>query len=156
MALIAAGLRVKKFPTALGRSVNSVFVARDKVVKRRIKGQLCAFIGGDGSQKIWAIGWAAKDMLRCLLVFLDTGDLCHSSIQVRTPHLTGINNRKSRLLLKRLSPPVPELCFIVERVENRRGIALADTAFDADGSGLPIGKRELRIMAGVARDSAVS
>src|SRR5258707_1653708 len=109
MTFITAGLSVKQLPAALGASVNRVVVAGDEAIKRRIKRQLCAFVGRDGSQKIGTIGWAAKYTLECLLVFFDTRDLCHSRIQVCVTHLSSIDNRERRLFFKRLYAAVPEL-----------------------------------------------
>jgi len=156
MTFIAAGLSVEEFPAPLGGVVNGVLVAGDEVIKRRIKGQLCAFIGRDSSQKVGTIGWAAKYTLKCPLVFLDTRDLCHSRFQAWVTHLNGIDNRERRLLLERVHPAVPELRLIVESIQNGRCIALADAAFNSDGGGLPVGECELWIMAGAARDSAVN
>src|SRR5713101_8157228 len=130
MTFIAAGLSVEELPAALGRVVNGVLVAGDESIKRRIKRQLCAFVGRNGSQEVGTIGRPAKYALECLLVFLDGRDLRHSRIQVWVTHLKGI--------------------------ENGRRVALADAAFDADGHGLPVGEGQLWIMACAARDSAVN
>src|SRR6266853_5739229 len=156
MTFIAAGLSVEELPAALGRVVNGVLVAGDESIKRRIKRQLCAFVGRNGSQEVGTIGRPAKYALECLLVFLETGDLCHSRIQVWVAHLKGIDNRVRRLLLERVHPAVPELRLTVEGIQNGRRVALADAAFDADGHGLPVGEGQLWIMACAARDSAVN
>ena len=143
-------MSVKELPAALGGSVNRVVVAGNEVIKRRIKRQLCAFVGRDGSHKVRTIRRVAKNTLERLLVFLDTRDLRHSGIEVWLTHLMCIDNRQRRLLLERVHPAVPELRLIVEGVQNGRGIALADAAFDTDGGSLPLGEGELWVMAGAA------
>src|SRR5207245_8987879 len=69
--------------------------------------------------------------------------------------LDGVDDRQRRLLLERLHPPVPELRLVVKGVQNGRGVALADTAFDADGGGLPVGKRARGLRAVAARPGPV-
>jgi len=101
------------------------------------------------------MGRATKDTLECLLLLLDTGDLRYSRVQVRMPHLAGINNREPGLLLKRLGPAVPELCLVIQGVQNRRRVALANPTFYADRGGFSVGEGEVWIMAGAARNSAV-
>src|SRR5215510_4487538 len=113
MTFIATRLSVEELPTALGGSVDGVVVAGDEVIKRRIKRQLCAFVGRDRSQKIRSIGWTTKYMLERLLVFLDTRDLRHSRIKVWITHLNGIDNRVCRLFFERVNTAVPELRSIV-------------------------------------------
>ena len=86
----------------------------------------------------------------------DTGDLCHSRVQVWMPHLAGINNREPGLLFKGLGPAVPKLRLVIQGVQNRRRIALANAAFYTNRGGFSVGEGEVWIMAGAARDSAVS
>src|SRR5258705_2897735 len=156
MTLIATGLSIEEFPAAVGGSINRVLVAGDEMVKRRIKRQLCAFVGRDGSQKVGTIGRAAKYTLECLPVFFDTRDLCDSRIQVWVTHLNSIDNRERRLFLERLYAAIPALRLVIQCIENRRRIALANPAFYTDGRGLSVGEGEVWTMAVAARHSTVS
>jgi hypothetical protein len=67
-----------------------------------------------------------------------------------------IDNRQRRLLLERYDPAVPELGLVVEGVQNGRGVALADAAFDADRGGPAIGEGVGGIVADTACHGSVS
>src|ERR1700676_3054551 len=54
-----------------------------------------------------------------------------------------------------LTRPSQNCVLLIEGVQNGRGIALANAAFDADGGPFPVGEGERGIMACAARDSAV-
>src|SRR6266566_4575518 len=97
----------------------------------------------------------AEDGTEGLLILGNRCDLRDSSIQVGMAHLNGIDNRERRLLLERVHPAVPELRLIIEGIQNGRGIALANSAVDADGGGLPVGEGERWIIACAARNGAV-
>jgi hypothetical protein len=47
-------------------------------------------------------------------------------------HLEGIRDRQRRPPLQRSHRGRPKLMFVIERIENGWGVALADTAMDAD------------------------
>ena len=77
MAFIAAGLRVEQFPAALGRFINGILISSDEVIERGVERYESSLVGGDGTQQIRAVERAAKDLLECLLVFLDSGELAN-------------------------------------------------------------------------------
>src|SRR2546425_8291439 len=155
MAFVAAGTGVEERPAALGGVVDGRRVTRDEAIERGVERQLRAFIGRDGAQEIAGVGRTAEDLSEGVLVLRDGGDPGHGGVEARLAHLDGVDDRQRRLLLERLHPPVPELRLIVERVQNRRGVALADTAIDPDGGGPPVGERAPGIMAGAARPGPV-
>src|SRR5216683_1805846 len=156
MAFIAAATGVKDLPAALGGAINGVLVPGDEVIKRRIKRQLCSFVGRDGAHQVGAVGRAAEDTPERLLVFFDGCDPGRGSVQAGLSHLNRIDDRQGRLLLERLHPAVPELRLVVESVQNGRRVALADAAFDTDRSGPPVGESVRRIMARTACHGPVS
>src|SRR6266849_11208589 len=156
MAFIAVAPGVKELPAALGGGINGVLVAGDEVIERRIKRQLCSFVGRDGAQQVGAVGRAAEEAPERLLVFSYGCDPGHGSVQAGLAHLNRIDDRQRGLLLERLHPTVPELRLIVEGVQNRRRVALADPAFDTDRSGPPVGECAGGIMARTASHGPVS
>ena len=89
------------------------------------------------------------------LIILVVGDSGHRFADAGRAHLEGIRDRQRRLLFECSDPAVPELRLVVEGVQNGRGVALADTAFDPDGGGPPVGERARGIMAGAARHGPV-
>src|SRR3989449_4657592 len=141
MAFVAAGTSVEELPAALGGVVYGPRVTRDEAIERGVERQLRAFVGRDGAQQIAGVGRTAEDLSEGVLVFRDGGDPGHGSVEARLAHLDGVDDRQRRLLLERLHPPVPELRLVVKGVQNGRGVALADTAFDTDGGGPPVGER---------------
>src|SRR6266849_759603 len=156
MAFIAVAPGVKELPAALGGGINGVLVAGDEVIERRIKRQLCSFVGRDGAQQVGAVGRAAEDALERLLVFSDGCDSGDRSIQAGLTHFNRIDDRQSGLLLERIHSAVPELRFVVECVQNSRGVTLADTAFDTNRGGPPVGESAGGIMTGTACHGPVS
>src|SRR5260370_4162568 len=86
-------------------------------------------------------------------------DVCDSgdrSIQAGLTHLSRIDDRQRRLLLESIHWAVPELRLVVECVQNSRGVTLADTAFDTNRGGPPVGESAAGIMAGTASHGPVS
>src|SRR5256885_158966 len=151
MAFVAAGTGVEGPPAAPGGAVDGRRVTSDEAIERGVERQLRAFVGRDGAQQIAGVGRTAEDLSEGVLVFWDGRDPGHRSVKARLAHLDGVDDRQRRLLLERLHPPVPELRLVVKGVQNGRGVALADTAFDTDGGGPPVGERARGIMAGAAR-----
>src|SRR2546426_5319182 len=80
----------------------------------------------------------------------------HGRLQVRLAHFIRIDDRQRRLLLEGIRPAVPELGLVVERVQNRRCIALADAAVDPDGGRTPVGESAGRIMTAAASHGPIS
>src|SRR5947209_6609829 len=125
------------------------------MVEGRVERHLRPFVGRDRADQVGAIDRVAEDLLKALPVFLDRGDPGHRGVQAGLTHFNWINNRQLRLLLERLRPAVPELRFVVEGVQDRRRVALADAAFDADRGGPAVAERTRGIVAGAARYGAV-
>ncbi len=122
-------------------------------IRRRLS---CSFVGRDGAQQIGAVGRAAEDALEGLPVFPNGCDPGHGRLQVRLAHFIRIDDRQRRLLLEGIRPAVPELGLVVERVQNRRCIALADAAVDPDGGRTPVGESAGRIMTAAASHGPIS
>jgi hypothetical protein len=92
VAFVAAAPSVKELPAAFRCSINGISVAGDKVIEGRIKRQLCALVGCNGSKQVGAVRLSAEDASERLLVFSDGCDLGHGCVQAGLAHLNGIDD----------------------------------------------------------------
>lgn len=155
MALVAATASVKDLPSTLSRVADGAFVAGNEVIKRRIKRHQGSLVGCDGSHQICAVGRMVEDALEIFPVFLCRGDPGNSGIDVWLTHLARIDNRQSSLLVQTICTSVPKLCFVIERVQDGRGVALTDASMDSNRRRPPVGECTRRVMTGAASDSAI-
>ena len=155
VAFVTERLGVEQLPAALGGGGDGVLVTRDKVIERGIKRHERSFVRGDGTQQIRAGHRAAEDVSEGLVVLLDVGDLGYGGIQAGLPHLDRIDDRQRRLLLERLRPAVPELRFVVQGVQNGRGVTLAAAPADANRGSAAVGESASGIVAGGASHGAI-
>ena len=132
MAEVATGLGIEQFPTAFGRVTDGVGLSGDEMIEGGIEGSQRPFVRCNGAQHILLVHGPAESLHELGLVVLVVGDPGHSVAEACRAHLEGIRDRQRRLLLQRIDPAVPKLMFVVEGVQNGWGVALANTAVDAD------------------------
>src|SRR5262249_28134900 len=155
MTFVAAGLGVEKFPAALSRSIDRVLVAGDEAIERRIEGHQRAFVGCDRAHEILAIDWPAKHAAECPLIFIDRRKARDRGVQIRLAHLDWVDDRERGLILERLCPAIPELCFVVESVQNGRRISLSNLTADTYRRWLSVGECAIWIVATGASDAPI-
>src|SRR5271166_6556116 len=156
MAFVATSFGVEKLPASLSGFADGVLIAGYEVIERRIEGKLGALVGCDSTDQIGSVWCAAEDFAERLLVFGHGRDGSHCSVEVGLAHLTRIDDGKSRLIFESFRPAVPELRLVIERIQNRRRVALAGAAFNSDGHGSSVGESERGVMAGTAGDRPVN
>src|SRR5580692_2526824 len=156
MALVTPGFRIEKLPASLGGIADRVLVPADEVIERGIERKLAAFVGCNGAHQVGSVDRMSKDSAKRLIVFRHDGNSRHSSIQVRLAHFARIYDGKTRLLLESFCTTVPELRLVVQRVQNRRRVALTDAPFDTDGNDSSIRKSARRIVTCTAGNCSIN
>src|SRR5215469_7979953 len=156
MARVATALAVEALPASFGGIINCVRIARHEVIERRIRGKLSALIRRYGARQVGPVWRAAENLTKRLLVFRKRSDFRHSSIDVRLAHFAWVDDRKRRLVFKGLGTSVPELTNVIQRVHNRRSVALALAGFNPDRNRPSVGESMCRVMAGTASKGAIN
>ena len=132
MAEVATGFGIEQFPTAFGRVADGVCLSRDEMIEGRIERSQRPFVGSNSAQQIRLVHSSAEGLHELGLIVLVVSDPGYGVADACRAHLEGIRDRQRRLLLQRIDPAVPKLMFVIERIQNGWGVALADTAMDAD------------------------
>jgi hypothetical protein len=102
------------------------------MVERRIEGNQRPFVGGNGAQHILLIHAPTECLHELRLLICVAGDPGHGIPDTDRAHLEGVRDRQRRLLFERIDPAIPELRFVLERIQNGWRVALTDAAVDAD------------------------
>ena len=97
-------------------------------------------IGCNGAQHILLVRTMAEGLHEAALIILVSCDLRQSVRDTGRAHLEGVGDRHCRLLLEGIDPAVPELMFVVERIQNGRRVTLTDAARNANRRRLPVGE----------------
>ena len=128
----AAPAAVEDGPAAPRARVDRLVVAGEVAVERRIEDDLRALVGGEGARQIVAVDGAPEHLLKRRLIL---GHLRHGGdggVEGGHAHLDRVGDRQLGLIFEVARAAVPELRVVVERVQHRRRVAVADLLLDAD------------------------